>query len=439
MSDRQAQLFQRHLETRQSQADQVLSELGYDALLIHSGRSDLRFLDDQGPAFRANAPFVSWVPQPFAEDSLLEVRVGQKPRLWFCQPDDFWHVPPDPPAEWWADRFDVRICRSAEDWKTCFSQERACAVIGRSGDLEGVLGNGDLNPAALMQYLHEARTRKTEWEVHCIREANRIGARAHRAAASCFETGASELEIHLTYLAAAGFDQDQLPYNSIVCLNEHAAVLHYQHRSARKPETMHSFLIDAGAQCHGYASDITRTWAADQSSDFAELIKAMDQAQQHLVAQARAGQSFVDLHRETQLAVAGVLEQADLVKMSPQDMVESGVSGYFMPHGLGHFLGVQVHDVAGLVSSRGEPLPPPQQYPALRLTRVLEADNVVTIEPGLYFIPTLLERLEASPEGRQVDWSRVESLRCFGGIRIEDNIRITNDEPENFTRQAWDG
>src|SRR6056297_814426 len=245
MSDRQAQLFQRHLETRQSQADQVLSELGYDALLIHSGRSDLRFLDDQGPAFRANAPFVSWVPQPFAEDSLLEVRVGQKPRLWFCQPDDFWHVPPDPPAEWWADRFDVRICRSAEDWKTCFSQERACAVIGRSGDLEGVLGNGDLNPAALMQYLHEARTRKTEWEVHCIREANRIGARAHRAAASCFETGASELEIHLTYLAAAGFDQDQLPYNSIVCLNEHAAVLHYQHRSARKPETMHSFLIDA--------------------------------------------------------------------------------------------------------------------------------------------------------------------------------------------------
>jgi len=437
MSDHRAPLFQRHIEARQSQADQMLSELGYDALLIHSGRSDLRFLDDQGPAFRANAPFVSWVPQPFAEDSLLEVRVGHKPRLWFFQPDDFWHVSPAPPADWWSDQFDVQICRSPSDWHDCFRQERAFAVIGRPGDFRDVLGSGDLNPDALMQGLHESRTRKTKWECHCIGEANRIGVRAHRAAASRFESGGSELEIHLAYLAAAGLDQDQMPYNSIVCLNEHAAVLHYQHRSAENPKSRHSFLIDAGAHCYGYASDITRTWVVDRSSDFAHLIKAMDQAQLRLVDQTRAGESFVDLHRETQLAVASVLEQADIVKMSPQDMVESGVSGYFMPHGLGHFLGVQVHDVAGLVSPSGQSQPAPEQYPALRLTRVLVPDNVVTIEPGLYFIPTLLERLKASPEGHRVNWSRVDAFRPFGGIRIEDNVRVTEGDPENFTRQAW--
>jgi len=437
MSDPDAQLYLRHIESRRQHTDQILSELGYDALLIHSGRSEMRFLDDHSPPFRANAPFVAWVPQPFAEDSLLEIRIGQRPRLWFCQPDDFWHVPPDPPAGWWSEQFDIRICRSSEDWQDCFGRERAFAVIGRRSDLESVLGTGDLNPEALLQRLHESRTRKTEWECQCIEEANRIGVSAHLAAANCFDAGGSELEIHLAYLAAAGLDQDHLPYNSIVGLNEHAAVLHYQHRQSGAPESRHSFLIDAGAHCHGYASDITRTWAADGSSEFADLIKAMDQAQQRLADQARVGNSFVDLHHETQLAVAGILEQADIVKMSPQSMVESGVSGYFMPHGLGHFLGVQVHDVAGLLSSEGKPLAPPEQYPALRLTRELESGNVVTIEPGLYFIPTLLERLKASPEGRFVDWSRVESFKPFGGIRIEDNVRVTEDAPVNFTRAAW--
>jgi Xaa-Pro dipeptidase len=437
MSERHTALYQRHLELRKDQADHLLSELGFDALLVHSGRADLRFLDDAGPPFRANAPFVSWVPQPFAQDSLLEIRVGQKPRLWFCQPDDFWHVPPDAPADWWSDEFDVRICRGPEDWRSCFKQERAFAVIARPGDLDGMLGTGALNPEPLIQGLHEARTRKTAWEHHCIDQANLIGVRAHRAAADCFRSGGSELEIHLAYLAAARLDQDQLPYNSIVGLNEHAAVLHYQHRLPDVPTTRYSFLIDAGAQYHGYASDITRTWAAEASSDFAHLIDGMDRAQKRIADQARVGQSFVDLHREALLAVAGLLEQAGIVKMSPQAMVESGVASYFLPHGLGHFLGVQVHDVAGKISPTGELLPPPAEFPALRLTRKLEEGNVVTIEPGLYFIPVLLERLKASAEGRRVDWGLIEALMPYGGIRIEDNVLVTDETPVNFTRQAW--
>lgn len=437
MSDHGAALYHSHIDRRQRQTEHALSELGYDALLIHSGRADLRFLDDQGPAFRAHAPFVSWVPQPFAEDSLLEVRVGQKPRLWFLQPDDFWHFPPDPPADWWAGAFDIRVCRRAEEWHESFSATRAFAVIARPGDLDRIIGGGDLNPDALVQRLNEDRTRKTDWESQCIEKANQLGVRGHRAAADCFRSGGSELEIHLAYLAAVELDQSEMPYNSIVCLNDHAAILHYQHRSPHRPSDRYSFLIDAGAQCHGYASDITRTWAADTGGEFAEMIEAMDEAQQRLVDQTRAGQSFVELHRETQLAVAGVLEQFGIVAMSPQAMVESGVSGYFMPHGLGHFLGVQVHDVAGKVSPEGKPMPPPEAYPALRLTRDLQPDNVVTIEPGLYFIPSLLERLKDSQEGRAVNWQRVDALSIYGGIRIEDNVVVTDDAPRNLTRAAW--
>jgi len=437
MPDRRALLYLRHIETRRNQTDRILGELGYDALLIHSGRSEMRLFDDHAPPFRANAPFVAWVPQPFSEDSLLEIRAGQKPRLWFNQPDDFWHLPPDHPADWWASEFDIEICRQASDWHACFKDHRSLAVIARSRDVSGVVGGADLNPEPLIQRLDECRTRKTAWERECIARANQRAVRGHRAAAEKFRDGGSELEIHLAYLAAAGQDQDHLPYNSIVGLNEHAAVLHYQHRSPNVPETSLSFLIDAGADCHGYAADITRTWTTSEDGVFAELIDAMDEAQQRIVWMARAGRSFVELHRETHLAVATVLEQAGIVRMSPVEMVDRGVSSSFLPHGLGHFLGVQVHDVAGKVAPDGQALPAPEAYPALRLTRTLEAGNVVTIEPGLYFIPMLLEQLKAAPEGRQVDWGLVEALLPFGGIRIEDDVLVTEGDPINFTRQAW--
>lgn len=434
-----ALLYARHIETRAEQVDHILSELGYDRLLIHSGRAEMRLFDDQAPPFRAHAPFVAWVPQPFAEDCLLELRVGQKPRLWFTQPRDFWHVPPEPPADWWADALDIRRVSGPSDWQECFSETGAIAVIGRKRDLGSLLGGADLNPEKLVTRLDEVRTRKTAWERDCIAKANHRAARAHLAAAQAFESGASELEIHLAYVAATGQDQDQLPYNNIVGLNEHAAVLHYQHRSAERQKRLRSFLIDAGADHYGYAADITRTWTLPEHSEFDDLIEAVDRLQQKLCERMKPGTSYVDLHRQAHLGIAAILEQASLVRMPPEDMVESGVSSHFLPHGLGHFLGVQVHDVAGKVSPDGDPLPPPDAFPFLRLTRKLAAGNVLTVEPGLYFIPMLLEKLRASDFSSRVDWASIERLLPFGGIRIEDNVLVSENEPVNFTRQAFAG
>jgi Xaa-Pro dipeptidase len=432
-----ALLYARHVETRQDQYDAILSELGYDRLLIHSGRAEMRLLDDQAPPFRAHAPFVAWVPQPFAEDCLLEIRVGRQPRLWFLQPRDFWHVAPEPPADWWADALDIHIIADAGDWQDCFEQSDALAVLGRQRDLGDLIGQADLNPERLLVRLDEIRTRKTAWERDCIAQANRRAARAHLAAAQAFESGASELEIHLAYVAAARQDQDQLPYNSIVALNDHGAVLHYQHRSAQSPSKRYSFLIDAGADVHGYAADITRTWTLPEHSEFDDLIEAVERLQLQLCDRMKPGASYVDLHRQTHLGIAAILEQSGLVRMAPDDMVESGVSSHFFPHGLGHFIGVQVHDVAGKVTPGGEPLPPPEAFPFLRLTRVLEPGNVLTVEPGLYFIPMLLDRLKASDFADRVDWAGIERLRPFGGIRIEDNVLVSESEPVNFSRQAF--
>jgi Xaa-Pro dipeptidase len=109
----------------------------------------------------------------------------------------------------------------------------------------------------------------------------------------------------------------------------------------------------------------------------------------------------------------------------------------FFPHGLGHLLGLQVHDVGGRLANRdGELAPPPAAWPGLRNTRTLDAGAVVTIEPGLYFIPALLESARDGAAASAINWSLIKELMPFGGIRIEDNVLATTDGADNLTRNA---
>jgi Xaa-Pro dipeptidase len=118
--------------------------------------------------------------------------------------------------------------------------------------------------------------------------------------------------------------------------------------------------------------------------------------------------------------------------------VASGLSAVFYPHGLGHFLGLQTHDVAGLIAdAAGTPIPRPEGHPFLRLTRKLEAGNVLTIEPGLYFVEPLLRKWRANGDIAAINWDKVEALAPYGGVRIEDNMLVTAGEPRNLTREAF--
>jgi len=119
-------------------------------------------------------------------------------------------------------------------------------------------------------------------------------------------------------------------------------------------------------------------------------------------------------------------------------LLSQGVTSAFMPHGIGHLLGIQVHDVAGFMENEnGTTIDPPSGHPFLRLTRVLEEDMVLTVEPGLYFIDMLLDGLRGTPAEALVNWDAVDELRPFGGIRIEDNVRVLADGCENLTRDAF--
>ena len=164
-------------------------------------------------------------------------------------------------------------------------------------------------------------------------------------------------------------------------------------------------------------------------------MEALDHAQQDLVGSLRCGRSYVDVHEDAQLAVAAILEDFGIVNMAPDDMVATGVSNVFLPHGVGHHLGLQVHDTGGkLAGPDGTPIPQPEAWPFLRNLRPVEEGNVFTIEPGIYFIDSLLEHLRSSPLGSNVDWELVDVLRPYGGVRIEDDVWMGPDGPDNLSR-----
>jgi Xaa-Pro dipeptidase len=270
-----------------------------------------------------------------------------------------------------------------------------------------------------------------------MREATRIGVAGHLAAERAFRQGAAEYDILLAFLAAVRQPEAELPYPPIIGLNDHAATLHYQRRETRAPARPLSLLIDAGAGCRGYASDITRTWAMSPGL-FSSLIDGMHALQLELCEAVVPGADWRDLHFSAHRLVAKLLRDAGVIRMDPEEALATGVSAAFLPHGLGHLLGVQVHDVAGFRPAPGAPpIEKPPGHPALRLTRRLEPGMVVTVEPGLYFIDSLLEKLKAGPHAAAVNWPLVERIAPFGGIRIEDNVVVTANGHDNLTRIAF--
>ncbi len=270
-----------------------------------------------------------------------------------------------------------------------------------------------------------------------MRAASVVGARGHVAARDAFFAGASEFEINTAFLSASLQDAESLPYHSIIALNTHAGVLHYQHYERQAPTERHSFLIDAGGRVNGYGSDITRTYAGEAGA-FADMVVSFDQHQLQLIEAVRTGMPYVELHELSHKAVASTLVEHQCVRCSEEAAFELGLTQTFLPHGLGHLLGIQTHDVGGQQTDpTGTHTPPPPQYPALRTTRTIETGQVFTIEPGLYFIPMLLEDLRQSDAAKEVNWSTVESFLPAGGIRIEDNVYVGENGIENLTRNAF--
>ena len=433
-----AALYPAHLDIVRSRYDEALAAAGYDAVAIGAGAEIVLFLDDQSYPFRPNPHILQWAPLMHHPESVLLYRPGETPRLLLYQSDDFWHAPPQLPGKPWSQHIDVMAMPRLEDIDDALKKlGGAVAHIGDPAQWRHAPPVHDQNPQQLLTSLHFFRPTRSDYEIECIRSATARAVPAHRAAKQMFDTGASEYDILLAFLAASRCTENELPYPAIVAKNGHGAVLHYQHYD-REPGRNDSLLIDAGCGCNGYASDITRTHGNDASGEFLDLVAGLDEVQQNLVALVAPGKPFAELHVAAHAAIGKLLRSTGIINAPIDDPVEAGITDAFFPHGLGHFLGLQVHEVgSSFADSSGTEIERPARYPNLRLVRTLEPNQVLTIEPGLYFIDTLLNKLKSGPAGRVIDWEKIARLKKFGGIRIEDNILVTNEGNENLTRLAF--
>jgi Xaa-Pro dipeptidase len=430
-----AALYADHVTTLLGRASEALRRCGREHLLIASGVEKYHFLDDRPYPFQPNPHFKAWLPLTRHPHCWLVITPGTRPRLVYFQPDDYWHLPPSAPEGYWTGQFEIVVIGDADHARRHLPPAAASAIVGEA---DAALGDWQPdNPPALLDYLHWHRGIKTPYELALMRLAQARAVLGHRAAEAAFRAGGSELAIHRAYLEATGHNDLDLPYGNIVGLNEHAAVLHYQYQQPERPAQSRSLLIDAGASAGGYASDITRSYG-NGDPHYQALIEGVDRVQQGLTDRVRDGVDYRDLQLEAHRALAGLLVELGVLRGDPDAAVEHGISAVFFPHGLGHLIGLQVHDVGGFQrDADGGNVAAPDGHRHLRLTRRLAPGMVVTIEPGIYFIDSLLAGLRNGPHADAVDWRAVEHLRAFGGVRIEDEVACTAGAPENLTRNAF--
>jgi Xaa-Pro dipeptidase len=430
------QLFAAHLATVMRRTDRALAQNGFDALVVFSGRPPLLFLDDQDYPFKVNPQFKVWVPIIDNPRCVLVYKPGDRPTVLFHQPNDFWHKPAKAPTAAWAAHVELIVMDDDSKAAPHWAKLGRVAFLGPEAPLAGVDAQC-LNPKNLMALLDYERAVKTPYELACLRKASDMGAVGHMAAHAAFSRGGSEYDANMSFLEAIAQREEELPYHNIVAYNENTAVLHYQHLERTPPSPLRSFLIDAGAQCRGYASDITRTYARSPGR-YADLVQAMDEAQLTLCGEIVAGRDYRDVHLSAHRILGDVMQQIGITKLPGQAALEAGVTGVFFPHGIGHLLGLQVHDVGGVMGdAKGQERERPKGHPYLRLTRMLEPGVVVTVEPGIYMIDSLLAAAHSDERKAHIDWAVVEELKPFGGVRIEDNVAATAQKPENMTRDAF--
>ncbi|MDN6296474.1 MAG: Xaa-Pro dipeptidase [Halomonas sp.] len=431
MSETLHRLQQAHIHQLLGAYRTLMQQHGLDAIALYSGHALPHYGDDQYPEFQAAGHFVHLVPLSEAQHSWLIITPAERPRLMLYAPTDFWHLSPELPDEPWVSEFNIELVNEA-------ATPSLSGRIALIGDVEGLQESpvapphGDANSPTLVGALDELRMYKSAYEISCLREANRLAKAGHEAAQAAFAGASSELDIQLAYLGASRQRESHVPYDNIIGLNQHAGVLHYQHYDIHTPGERHSLLVDAGRRFRGYCADITRTWAGpDAPAPFSELIDAMHALKDHLIDDMAPGVDYLDLHLAMHRRLGAILVEHDLYHGTVDACVESGVTRAFCPHGVGHSLGIQVHDVAGLKAPDGTPAPAPADHPALRLTRKLTPGMVVTIEPGLYFIPMLLDPLRDTDA--PINWALVDQLMPCGGIRIEDNVAVTEQGFDNLT------
>ncbi len=287
---------------------------------------------------------------------------------------------------------------------------------------------------ALEDALTYCRVLKTEWELDQMREASRVNDLAYEAVMKAIKPGMYEYELKAIFNKVQienGLLQDA--YNGIFASGVNASILHYVENTDQINDG-DLFLMDAGFECNGYAADYTRTFPANGkfTETQAGIYQAVLDAHNVVIEAIKPGVKMEDLHLMASRIMMEGLIKLDIIRGNIDEIMENNIFALFFPHGLGHFLGLDTHDVGGYPKGVDRIDRPGIKF--LRARRELLPGMVVTIEPGIYFVPAVLEPAIKDPEkAKYLNTEKVTSLLGFGGVRIEDDIVVTEDGYENLT------
>jgi Xaa-Pro aminopeptidase len=281
-------------------------------------------------------------------------------------------------------------------------------------------------------FLH-ARRPKDAHEVNLIRRAAAATAPGYATLRSLLRPGVTERALQIGLEAEFFRHGATRPgYGTIIGSGPNAAVLHFE-PSSRAAQQGEFVLVDAGAEIDRYMADVTRTYVVGEPTPFQrDLYQVVLAAEERAIARCVPGAEWKQIHLAAAVDMVGGLVDMGVMRGAPESLVEREAHTLFFPHGLGHMVGLGVRDGSGLQPGRTQ-----DPRPCLRTLRMdlpLAADYVVTIEPGLYFIPALLN----DPARRErfhecVNWPLAEQHLHIGGVRIEDNILVTPGAPVNLT------
>ena len=295
--------------------------------------------------------------------------------------------------------------------------------------------------AAVREALKHARRPKEPGEIALMRACAATTAAGYAAVQPFLRPGITERRMQIE-LEAEYFRHGapRTGYDAIIGTGPNSAVFHGSpsHRVAQEGDFI---LIDSGAELDRYVIDVTRTYVAGTPTAFQrDLYQAVLSAQVRAIERCRPGAEWKELHFSAAVELIGGLVAMGVMKGDPASLVEQEAHMLFFPHGLGHMLGLGVRDAGGLEPGRTKD--PRPCLRSLRMDLILRPGYIVTVEPGLYFIPALLNDPARREKYRGcVNWPLVEKClglggdKCpgLGGVRIEDNILVTAGAPENLT------
>jgi len=293
---------------------------------------------------------------------------------------------------------------------------------------------------ALFHATATARVVKSAEEIEVMKYVAMVGSNAHVAVMRMARAGMIEYELEAQFLYEVYKKGGcrRAAYTSICACGPNGATLHYGHAGAPNDRPLlptDMALLDQGADYHGYVTDITCSFPISGrfTSDQAAVYNGVLNAQRAVLEMLRPGVSWTDCHRAATREILIALREVGVLNGPIDEMLEADVGAIFLPHGLGHLIGLDTHDVGGYIDGTPERSSKPG-FRKLRTARVAEAGMVLTNEPGCYFIDTLLRRALADPIlSKYINVEILDRFRNFGGVRIEDVIVVTETGVENIT------